>query len=1509
MTPEQYVSLSAIANDGFAPQDNNKTLRQLIEDGKVDGATTIEGQVVHTKPELSSVYGLLDYVLVAHEPNTEAGFAGSAFQHPTTGEIVFAFRQTEDIAQDLTVGIRDIYTDLQLALPGAPIGEPNQFRDAYSFVKETLESVSGTTMTETQLSHYVSTNNTSFTGHSLGGGLVQYVIHKLDAGSGTTFDAVGIGQAIGVVDPSYYDSMITDYVNADDWIGNYGMQLGTTKYLQGTTDMTNVDLHAVANLLSIVTSMISGDISSPRGAQLLRDAMSGMNSETKAYVTGGWTESHYLHRVLNSGELSEEVSDNNVEIVIEHIEDMFGALSDSNLPGIAAGAVSVYDGVSEVTDALRDFSGSVANLVVSTVDSVGMQIGSIVDSAITDLQAEIASAGNNAGVIGTEVTSAFQDISTQAGQIIHDANVQLVQSMLLAADGFFDLFEAANVVSAAADIAERILRGESVTSAIFAELDDRLGLAADGLTDIRHSIGDIVMATSDAIASSINVIYQEASDHLSRILPAVVGLVDNTIDIAGMVGGAVVDTLAAIGQGLMNFGEGFEQELSSFTVSLRSAMQDTISNLGDIVDAAGILLSGSLSALIESVTFDNLIDFIGDFLSGIFNPISPNDSIEGTNNSDIIYGYSGDNIVQAHGGDDTIFGGAGDDTLIGGTGSDMLLGGAGDDTLYGGSETNQDGFFNPNISGDTLDGGAGNDRLEGGSGDDIYIFGKGYGDDVIRDYAFDVVGRNNAGFDTIEMLPSVSPSDVDLRRDGSSLLLTLAGTDDTLTILDYFSHNGYSQIEQITFANGAVWDLGVILDKARYMYGTHEGDTINGYHDQDNIIYAGSGDDTVNGSYAADTLYGEDGSDTLLGQAGNDILDGGSGDDVLEGGANDDTYVFGRGYGHDTIFDEAPYSPFGTPTGGFDTLLLNPDVSPGDIEVYRVGASDLELKISDTSDRVTIKNHFNGNLRHTIDQIKFSDGTIWDIDGINSRAVNTIGTEQSETLQGNAADNHIFGNGGDDSIYGQAGHDSLYGDGGNDILDGGVNDDYLEGGMGNDTYVFGIGYGKDVIYDSDSGLGGSTDKVTFLAGINPGDVSVRRLSNSDLELSFAGTEDKLTIERYFSPYYKNSSFNAGIDSNVVEEFHFANNTVWTATTIKDKVRTIRGTENDDMMQGFADQSNILYAGAGNDEIYSGGMNGDELFGEEGNDILIGSSANELLDGGVGNDYLEGEVGNDTYVFGPGYGKDTIYDNDGGHGGSLDKVTFLAGIDPTNVTVKRVGSNLVLTIVNTTDELIVQNYFSPYAKGSSWYTGINSNAIEEFHFADSTVWSMEDVNTMASIINGTENNDEIYGFLGDETINGGPGNDEIYGDDGNDTIDGGVGNDYLDGGSGDDVYSFSGSFGNDTISDYAGNDLIQITDTGMHSFIFEQAGNALYITPDGSNDSIKISHWYNTYGNYKIETVEDASGNTISSTQVEQLIQAMASWSSNNGMSWSQALSSNPQDVQSIVSQYWAAPTA
>lgn len=164
-----------------------------------------------------------DWTLINYQDNNHlSGFARAAFKNEQTGEIVFTFRGTEDDVKDHLLIPEDFFTDAQLALPGAPLIKPNQFKDAYDFVKQTIANqigIDANNMTKEELSSYIQQSGSSFTGHSLGGGISQYLTY-MTGGSAVTFNGVGIGQVLGITDFDQYD--VTDYVIADDFIGNYG---------------------------------------------------------------------------------------------------------------------------------------------------------------------------------------------------------------------------------------------------------------------------------------------------------------------------------------------------------------------------------------------------------------------------------------------------------------------------------------------------------------------------------------------------------------------------------------------------------------------------------------------------------------------------------------------------------------------------------------------------------------------------------------------------------------------------------------------------------------------------------------------------------------------------------------------------------------------------------------------------------------------------------------------------------------------------------------------------------------------------------------------------------------------------------------------------------------------------------------------------------------------------------------------------------------------------------------
>jgi VCBS repeat-containing protein len=75
----------------------------------------------------------------------------------------------------------------------------------------------------------------------------------------------------------------------------------------------------------------------------------------------------------------------------------------------------------------------------------------------------------------------------------------------------------------------------------------------------------------------------------------------------------------------------------------------------------------------------------------------------------------------------------------------------------------------------------------------------------------------------------------------------------------------------------------------------------------------------------------------------------------------------------------------------------------------------------------------------------------------------------------------------------------------------------------------------------------------------------------------------------------------------------------------------------------------------------------------------------------------------------------------------------------------------------------------------------------------------------TLISGTNEDEVLYGMIGDDILDGGNGDDVIYGGDGNDGLSGGNGEDVLFGGDGDDA--LSGGNGDDALYSGDGNDTL------------------------------------------------------------------------------------------------------
>jgi Ca2+-binding RTX toxin-like protein len=647
--------------------------------------------------------------------------------------------------------------------------------------------------------------------------------------------------------------------------------------------------------------------------------------------------------------------------------------------------------------------------------------------------------------------------------------------------------------------------------------------------------------------------------------------------------------------------------------------------------------------------------------------------------------------------------------ILGTEGNDALLGTAGPDSIIGLG---------------------GNDLLQGRAGTDTYVLDRGFGHDTVTTHYVDENGNDvQAVNDVVAFGAGIAPSEItvqhfnatsfaDLYFDSydptvivnfnrDSVLLTLASSGDTVLLQDWLlnDHFGNHQhtVEQIRFADGTVWTAADIVAR---------------------LATGGAGNDLLAGDQSANLLTGGAGNDRLMGLEGNDTLIGGAGDDDLYGWEGDDTYVFNLGDGHDRIIDADILGGNGIDTLRFGTgiraeqLVFTRD--PRDPYSFDPAAGNLLISIAGTNDSIQIYRQYvvYSDVSGGIDRFEFADGTVLtraQIDDLINPAHLLQGTDGDDTLSGGASGERIIGGKGDDRLRGDA---------------------------GDDTYVWRLGDGNDEIWEYNIS---SFDVLEFGVGVRAEDITFSHMDVNNfsggntgafLFLTIGPTNETITIEYQF----KYGSFGQFIP--VIDEFHFADGTVWTASDIV--ARSLQSTPGDDLIYGFPDRG-------------------------------------ETLDGGAGNDSLAGLSGADTYVFGRGYGADSV--SDGIYyifGSPEDRIAFDNSVRSSDILLSRAPVrladgryfiNTVFSIAGTTDSLTVDK-------------------IEEFagvsFGGDAVNWNISTLKSQYYALAITGGNDTVFGFSGDKVINTGAGDDRLGGAD------------LLIGGVGNDTYVFMGGFV--TISD-------------------------------------------------------------------------------------------------------------
>lgn len=357
------------------------------------------------------------------------------------------------------------------------------------------------------------------------------------------------------------------------------------------------------------------------------------------------------------------------------------------------------------------------------------------------------------------------------------------------------------------------------------------------------------------------------------------------------------------------------------------------------------------------------------------------------------HGSSGNDLIIGTIGNDTLYGDNGSDTLSGGNGHDFLDGGLGNDTLYGG------------LGDDILDGGLGNDTLDGDQGQNTYVFGESFGQDVIRNTSV-IVGRR----EIIQFKEGWKAQDFVYSADEQNELIIQSKTtsDQIKVIRTHFLEKGDTtiSIQELRFSDGTVVGSNELIRLAslKRTYGYSNQSMRMHYGDDDNFY--------VEGSLGSDEIYGEAGDDIIRGYGGGDFLDGGPGDDVLDnssgdnffdGGTGNDkfygygrsVYLFGENFGQDVIEHSSSQNDEKS------TILFKENWENTDFNYLR-DTDNLVIKAKNSSDQITVDSYFKkGNQ---IDEIRFINGTLLNVDTITKLVANSVNTMKSviasSTMQG-----------------------------------------------------------------------------------------------------------------------------------------------------------------------------------------------------------------------------------------------------------------------------------------------------------------------------------------------------------------------------------------------------------------------------------------------------------------------------------------------------------------------------
>jgi Ca2+-binding RTX toxin-like protein len=701
-------------------------------------------------------------------------------------------------------------------------------------------------------------------------------------------------------------------------------------------------------------------------------------------------------------------------------------------------------------------------------------------------------------------------------------------------------------------------------------------------------------------------------------------------------------------------------------------------------------------------------------------------------------GTSENLVLNANGGNDsfsatgnlaaliqiTVDGGAGDDTILGSNGTDLLLGGDGDDFIDG-QQGNDVAFMGAGDDVFQWDPGDGSDTIEGQDGTDTMLFNGSGGAEIFEASANGGRVRFTRNLGNIVMdINDVEAIDLNtLGNTDTTIVNDLSGTDvveiniDQAGTLNGTTGDGAADVVIVNGTNGddiidvfgagtsvAVVGLSAQVNITR-SEGANDSLVINALGGDDGVtattlpagvikltVDGGAGDDTILGSQGADVFLGGDGDDFIFGDNGNDLALMGAGDDVFQWDPGDGSDTIEGQDGTDTmlffganIAEEITISANGGRVIFFrDVASVTMDLDDTErIEFRALGGAD-NVVVGDLSGTDVTRIDLdlrgpNGGGDGAADTVTVNGtqgadvfGAAGDAGGVNvfglHTAVNIFFQEQANdrlTLNGLGGDDVIDAtsleaDGIQLTMNGGLGADVFLGSEGDDLINGGDGDDLALMGAGDDVFVWNPGDDNDTL-EGQAGFdtmlfNGANASENITISANGGRVIFfRNIASVTMDLNDVeginfnalGGADTVVVNDLSGTDVVEINLNLAAAGGAGDAQ--PDNVIVNGTN-GDDVALVVGDATGTSLLGLAVQVNITGAEAANDRLTVNALAGDDVVeasglaagaigltadGGDGNDVLIGGDGADVLSGGAGDDVLIGGPGIDVLDGGDG----------------------------------------------------------------------------------------------------------------------------------------------------------------------------------------------------------------------------------------------------------------------------------